>query len=100
MICERMLNERESQLREEYDKILNMKLSEQYEAFVKFSNDQLHRRFEAAEDPSCELIIIIFTFYKLFRKYLFSSILQYIFKFALNVQNLYTLHADKVITIL
>jgi len=52
MICERMLNERESQLREEYDKILNMKLSEQYEAFVKFSNDQLHRRFEAAEDPS------------------------------------------------
>lgn len=55
MICERMLNERESQLREEYDKILNMKLSEQYEAFVKFSNDQLHRRFEAAEDPSCKL---------------------------------------------
>lgn len=54
MICERMLNERESQLREEYDKILNMKLSEQYEAFVKFSNDQLHRRFEAAEDPSCK----------------------------------------------
>ncbi|XP_050422738.1 akirin [Adelges cooleyi] len=52
IICERMLNERESQLREEYDKILNMKLSEQYEAFVKFSNDQLHRRFEAAEDPS------------------------------------------------
>jgi len=58
MICERMLNERESQLREEYDKILNMKLSEQYEAFVKFSNDQLHRRFEAAEDPSCKLYII------------------------------------------
>jgi hypothetical protein len=57
MICERMLNERESQLREEYDKILNMKLSEQYEAFVKFSNDQLHRRFEAAEDPSCKLKI-------------------------------------------
>lgn len=57
MICERMLNERESQLREEYDKILNMKLSEQYEAFVKFSNDQLHRRFEAAEDPSCKLLL-------------------------------------------
>jgi len=60
-----MLNERESQLREEYDKILNMKLSEQYEAFVKFSNDQLHRRFEAAEDPSCKLKIIdnIFFFF-------------------------------------
>jgi hypothetical protein len=64
MICERMLNERESQLREEYDKILNMKLSEQYEAFVKFSNDQLHRRFEAAEDPSCKLLLIVFIFSK------------------------------------
>ncbi|BES99591.1 unnamed protein product [Nesidiocoris tenuis] len=52
MICERMLNERESQLREEYDRILNMKLSEQYDAFVKFSNDQLHRRFELSASPS------------------------------------------------
>lgn len=54
MICERMLNERETQLREEYDRILNMKLSEQYDAFVKFSNDQLHRRFELSATPSCE----------------------------------------------
>lgn len=52
MICERMLSERESQLREEYDRILNMKLSEQYDAFVKFSNDQLHRRFELSAIPS------------------------------------------------
>ncbi|XP_073991209.1 akirin-2-like [Rhodnius prolixus] len=52
MICERMLNERETQLREEYDRILNMKLSEQYDAFVKFSNDQLHRRFELSAAPS------------------------------------------------
>ncbi|KAF6211978.1 hypothetical protein GE061_012495 [Apolygus lucorum] len=52
MICERMLSERETQLREEYDRILNMKLSEQYDAFVKFSNDQLHRRFELSATPS------------------------------------------------
>lgn len=54
MICERMLTERETQLREEYDRILSMKLSEQYDAFVKFSNDQLHRRFELAATPSCK----------------------------------------------
>ncbi|XP_014288729.1 akirin-2 isoform X2 [Halyomorpha halys] len=52
MICERMLTERETQIREEYDRILNMKLSEQYDAFVKFSNDQLHRRFELSAVPS------------------------------------------------
>lgn len=47
--------ERETQLREEYDRILNLKLSEQYESFVKFSNDQLHRRFDMAAAPSCKL---------------------------------------------
>lgn len=52
IICERLLTERETQLREEYDRILNMKLSEQYDAFVKFSNDQLHRRFEVSAAPS------------------------------------------------
>ncbi|XP_039294065.1 akirin-like [Nilaparvata lugens] len=52
IICERMLSERETQLREEYDRILNMKLSEQYDAFVKFSNDQLHRRFDVSTAPS------------------------------------------------
>ncbi|XP_014251172.1 akirin-2 [Cimex lectularius] len=52
MICERMLSERETQLREEYDRILNLKLSEQYDAFVKFSNDQLHRHFELSAAPS------------------------------------------------
>lgn len=58
MICERMLTERESQLREEYDRILNIKLSEQYDAFVKFSNDQLQRLrpvFEVGGAPSCKL---------------------------------------------
>lgn len=31
-----------------------MKLSEQYEAFVKFSNDQLQKRFDAGAVPSCK----------------------------------------------
>jgi len=45
MICERMLKERDEQLKEEYDKVLNQKLGEQYDAFVKFNYDQLQRRF-------------------------------------------------------
>ena len=44
IICERMLKEHENQLQEEYDKVLNQKLSEQYDAFVKFSHDQIQRR--------------------------------------------------------
>jgi hypothetical protein len=47
MICERMLNEREEKLREQYDAVLTTKLAEQYDAFVKFTYDQIQRRFEA-----------------------------------------------------
>lgn len=52
MICERMLKEREEKLREQYDAVLNHKLAEQYDAFVKFTYDQIQRRYEAA--PSCK----------------------------------------------
>lgn len=52
IICERMLHEREVQIREEYDRALNYKLSEQYEAFVKFTNDQLQKQFQANTAPS------------------------------------------------
>lgn len=52
MICERMLREREEKLREQYDAVLTSKLAEQYDAFVKFTYDQIQRRYEAA--PSCE----------------------------------------------
>jgi hypothetical protein len=45
LVCERLLKEREDQLREEYDKVLNEKLTEQYEAFLKFNYDQLNRRY-------------------------------------------------------
>ncbi|XP_005109687.1 akirin-2 [Aplysia californica] len=45
MICERMCQEQEEKIRENYDKVLNNKLSEQYEAFLKFNHDQLQKRF-------------------------------------------------------
>uniref|UniRef100_U5EWM8 Putative akirin n=1 Tax=Corethrella appendiculata TaxID=1370023 RepID=U5EWM8_9DIPT len=48
MICERMVKEREESLREQYDAVLNTKLAEQYDAFVKFTYDQIQRRYEAA----------------------------------------------------
>jgi hypothetical protein len=41
LICERMLKERECQIREEYDRVLNTKLCEQYATFVKFTYDQI-----------------------------------------------------------
>lgn len=54
MICERMLREREAELREEYERILHTKLADQYEQFVKFTYDQLHRGYSSAEPPSCK----------------------------------------------
>lgn len=45
MICERMCHDQEEKMRESYDKVLNNKLSEQYEAFLKFNHDQLQKRF-------------------------------------------------------
>ncbi|KAF7654057.1 hypothetical protein LDENG_00075240 [Lucifuga dentata] len=50
MICERLLKEREDKIHEEYDEILTAKLAEQYDAFVKFTHDQLMRRF--GEQPA------------------------------------------------
>lgn len=52
LICESMLKEREESLREQYDAVLTTKLAEQYDAFVKFTYDQIQRRYEAA--PSCK----------------------------------------------
>lgn len=58
-----MLKERETEIREEYDRVLTLKLAEQYDAFVKFTQDQLQKRFEANAAPSCKIsyvfIIII-----------------------------------------
>lgn len=50
MLCERLLKEHEDKVREEYEEIMTSKLAEQYDTFVKFTHDQLMRRFE--EQPA------------------------------------------------
>lgn len=52
LICERMLREREIEIREEYDNVLTTKLAEQYDAFVKFTYDQIHRNYTNTQVPS------------------------------------------------
>jgi len=52
-ICDRMLQERETVLREYFQKILTSKMDEQYETFVKFAQDQL-RGMAVSSDPACE----------------------------------------------
>jgi len=52
MICERMCKERTDKVREEYDRILQQKLSEQYDAFVKFIDHQIEQRFNQSQLPS------------------------------------------------
>lgn len=46
-LCERLLKDHEDKIREEYEQILNIKLAEQYESFVKFTQDQIMRRYGA-----------------------------------------------------
>lgn len=52
IICERMLKERESEIREEYDNVLTTKLAEQYDAFVKFTYDQIQKNYSSQTAPS------------------------------------------------
>lgn len=52
LICERLLREREEELRQQYDRVLNDKLAEQYNAFVRFTNDHIERRFASQADFS------------------------------------------------
>jgi len=52
LICERMCKERTDAVRQEYDKILHQKLSEQYDAFVKFIDHQIQQRFNESQLPS------------------------------------------------
>lgn len=52
LICERMLRERESEIREEYDNVLTTKLAEQYDAFVKFTYDQIQKNYSSQTAPS------------------------------------------------
>ncbi|XP_018415811.1 PREDICTED: akirin-1 [Nanorana parkeri] len=45
ILCERLLKDHEDKIREKYEQILNTKLEEQYESFVKFTHDQIMRRY-------------------------------------------------------
>ncbi|XP_036732463.2 akirin-1 isoform X1 [Manis pentadactyla] len=45
IICERLLKDYEDKIREDYELILTSKLAEQYESFVKFTHDQIMRRY-------------------------------------------------------
>lgn len=47
-----MLREKESEIREEYDNVLTNKLAEQYDAFVKFTYDQIQKNYSSV--PSCK----------------------------------------------
>ncbi|KAK6327908.1 hypothetical protein J4Q44_G00035540 [Coregonus suidteri] len=44
-LCERILKDHDENIREEYEQILNTKLAEQYESFVKFTHDQIIRQY-------------------------------------------------------
>jgi len=52
MICERLLRDRETQIREEYDKVLCTKLAEQYDTFVKFTFEQIQKKLDNSSAPS------------------------------------------------
>ncbi|OAF66740.1 hypothetical protein A3Q56_05500 [Intoshia linei] len=43
--CNKILAERESELRREYDNILCERLSQQHSAFIQFTNDQVKRKY-------------------------------------------------------
>lgn len=45
-ICRRIVQEHEDHVREQFDRVLTHKISEQYESFLKFNHEQLKRRFE------------------------------------------------------
>ncbi|KAH7645970.1 uncharacterized protein LOC124498960 [Dermatophagoides farinae] len=52
LIVERILREKEESIRREYDAILSQRLADQYDQFVKFSYDQIQRRFDSQSLPS------------------------------------------------
>ena len=57
LICEQLLRDREVKIREDYDKVLAAKLSEQYDCFVKFTADQIQQRLNQQALPSCKCTI-------------------------------------------
>jgi len=53
ILCERLWKEREEKLRAEYDQVLNDRLSEQYDSFLKFTQDQIMRKYQQS---SCSYV--------------------------------------------
>lgn len=47
IICEKLIQLREQRLREEYDKILINKLTEQHDTFVRYTHDHIERQFNS-----------------------------------------------------
>lgn len=52
-LCERLWKEREEKLREQYDQVLNERLTEQYDSFLKFTQDQIMRKYQQS---SCSYV--------------------------------------------
>lgn len=59
MICNRLLRKQETELRQEYDRVLNQKLAEQYDMFVNFTHEQIQRRFVSDPPPSCKYFTLM-----------------------------------------
>lgn len=45
-ICENIWKERETWIRQEYDRILSLRLAEQHESFVKFTYEQIQQKLQ------------------------------------------------------
>ncbi|GAU97807.1 hypothetical protein RvY_09038 [Ramazzottius varieornatus] len=50
-VCSKVLKDRENEVRTEYDKVLNQKLSEQYDTFVKFVQERVQQQ-QSTSEPS------------------------------------------------
>jgi len=53
LLCERLWKEREEKLREQYDQVLHERLTDQYDSFLKFTQDQIMRRYQQS---SCSYV--------------------------------------------
>lgn len=88
-----MLREKESEIREEYDNVLTAKLAEQYDAFVKFTYDQIQKNYDST--PSCKLRQSFYVFLNLFNIFSLSRfrfIIKYVhcpFCFSSCIQHIY-----------
>jgi len=46
----RMLNDNEKLLKEQYEKLLNIKLNEQYDQFVRFTHDEVDKQYHSRQE--------------------------------------------------